>query len=227
MKPTREILCIALMLLLAGCSNPLNYRVSKLTKDQSADLHAVLTADQSAELDAWVERHTAGGAALPADVTVDKALKDQEDWLAKQQAEKTKAAKMQERRMEAFAARQQQLASLVSIALLSKTNKVLPDDRKFVAMDLQYANKTDKDIQAVKGKVNLVNVYGEPVITFDWAYDRPITSKHTVVEHNAGIVINTSVDPEVELWDTDFDKLKFTFEIKTITFKDGTSVGES
>jgi hypothetical protein len=227
MKPTREVICIALMLLLAGCSNPLNYRVSSLTKDQSADLHAVLTADQSAELDAWIERHRAGGVALPADVTVDKALKDQEDWLAKQRAEKIKAAKMQERRMEAFAAKQQQLASLVSIALLSKTNKVLPDDRKFVAMDLQYANKTDKDIQAVKGKVNLVNVYGEPVITFDWAYDRPITSKHTVVEHNAGIVINTAVDPQVQLWDTDFDKLKFTFEIKTITFKDGTSVGES
>jgi hypothetical protein len=227
MTPIRDMLCITLTLALAGCSNPLNFRVSKLTKDQSAELHAVLTADQSTELDAWVERHTAGGATLPADVTVDKALKDQENWLAKQRAEKAAAAKVQERRMEAFAAKQQQLASLVSIALLSKTNKVLPDDRKFVAMDLQYANKTDKDIQAVQGKVNLVNIYGEPVITFDWAYNRPITSKHTVVEHNAGIVIDTSMDPQVQLWGTDYDKLKFTFEIKTITFKDGTSVGES
>jgi hypothetical protein len=48
-----------------------------------------------------------------------------------------------------------------------------------------------------------------------------------VVEHNAGIVIDTSMDPQVQLWGTDYDKLKFTFEIKTITFKDGTSVGES
>jgi hypothetical protein len=227
MNPTREILCLSLTLLLAGCSNPLNYRVSKLTKDESADLHAVLTADQSAELDEWIARHTAGGAALPADVTVDKALKDQEDWLAKQQADKAKAAKIQERRMEAFAAKQRELTSLMSIALLSKTNKVLPDDRKFVAMDLQYANKTDKDIQAVQGRVNLVNIYGEPVITFDWSYNRPITSQHTVVEHNAGFVIDTSVEPQVQLWDTDYDKMKFTFEIKTIKFKDGTSVGES
>jgi|SRR5579859_7147957 len=228
MKLTREVLGIALALLLAGCSNPLNYRVSKLTPDQNRDLHAVLTADQSAELDAWIQRHTAAaGAALPADVTVGEALKDQEAWLAKQQAEKTKAAQLQKKRMEELVARQQQLASMVSVALLSKTNRVLPDDRKFVALDLQYANKTDKDIQAVKGTVNLVNVYGEPVIAFDWAYNRPITSKQTVVERNARIFISTSVEPQVALWDTDYDKLKLTFEIKTITFKDGTSVGES
>jgi hypothetical protein len=227
MKLTREILYIALTLLLGGCSNPLNYQVSKLTRDQNAALHAVLTADQSAELDTWIQRHTGAGARLPAGVTVDQALKDQEDWLAKQQAEKTKAAELQKQRMRDLAAKQQQLASLISVALLSKTNKVLPDDRKFVVLELEYANKTDKEIQAVKGTVNLVSVYGEPVIAFDWAYNRPISSKHTVVQHNAGIFISTSVDPQVALWDTDYNKLKFRFEIKTITFKDGTSVGES
>src|SRR5215472_240100 len=127
MKLTRNILYIGLTLLLASCSNPLNYRVSKLTRDQNAVLHRVLTADQSAELDAWIERHTAAGARLPAGVTVDKALKDQEDWVAKQQAEKTKAAELQSQRLRDLAARQQQLASLISVALLSKTNKVLPD----------------------------------------------------------------------------------------------------
>ena len=227
MKPTRAILYVALTLFSAACSNPLNYRVSKLTREQNAVLHADLTADQSAELDEWIERHTTAGAALPAEVTVGEALKDQEAWLAKQQAEKAQATDLQKQRMADWTAKQQQLASLVSVALLSKTNRVMPDDRKFVALDLEYANKTDKDIRAVKGTVNLVNVYGEPVIAFDWAYNRPISSKHTVVEHNAGIFISKSVDPQVELWDTDFNKLKFTFEIKTITFKDGTSAGES
>jgi len=227
MKLTGNVLCIGLTLLLAGCSNPLNYRVSKLTRDQNAALHAVLTADQSAELDAWVQRHTADGAKIPPDVTVGTALKDQEDWLTKQQIEKTKAADLQKQRMLAWAAKQRQLASLMSVALLSKTNKVLPDDRRFVALDLEYVNKTDKDVRAVKGTVNLVNVYGEPVIAFDWTYDGPISSKHTVVQHNAGLPINTSVEPQVELWDTDYDKLRFTFEIKTIIFKDGTSINGS
>jgi hypothetical protein len=227
MQLTREILCIALPLLLVDCSDPLNYRVSKLTRNQNATLHAALTADQSAELDGWIQRHTAAGANLPAGVTVDTALKDQEDWLAKQRAERAKAAELEKQRLRDLAAKQQQLASLISVALLSKTNKVMPDDRKFVALDLEYANKTDKDIQAVKGTVNLVDVYGEPVIAFDWAYNRPIRSKHTVVQHNAGVFISTSVDPQMALWDTDYNKLKFTFEIKTITFKDGTSVGES
>lgn len=228
MKLTRENLCIALTLCsLAACSNPLDYRVSKLTRDQNADLHAVLTADQSAELDAWLQRHTTAGAALPANVTVSEALKDQEAWIATQQAKKAKAAELQKQRMKDLEAKQQQFASLVSVALLSKTNRVLPDDRKFVALDLEYANKSDKDIQAVKGRVNIVNVYGDPVIAFDWTYSRPIASKHTVVEHNATIFVSASVEPQVELWGTDYDKLKFTFEIKTITFKDGTSVGDS
>ena len=227
MKLTRQILCVALPLLLAGCSNPLNYSISKLTSNQKAELHAVLTADQSAELDAWVQRRTAAGVALPAGMTVDKALKDQEAWMAKQQAEAAKAEQLQKQRIGESAAKQQQFANLVSVALLSKTNRVLPDERKFVALDLEYANKTDKDIQAVKGTVNLVSIYGEPVIAFDWAYDRPITSKHTAVEHNAGIFISKSVEPQIALWDADYDKLKFTFEIKTIKFKDGTSVGAS
>jgi|SRR5579883_2181838 len=227
MHRTRIAFGIAVALLLAGCSNPLNYRVSKLTRDQRADLHAVLTADQSAELDAWIQRHTAGGAPLPAGVTVDQALKDQEAWLAARAAEKRRAAELQEQRMAAMAAKQQQLARLVSVSLLSKTNKVLPDDRRYVALELQYSNNTDKEVTAIKGKITLVNIYGEPVIAVDWSYGSPIGSKHSVIDHDAGLAINPSVESQVALWDTDYDKLKFTFEIRTIAFKDGTSVGAS
>jgi len=222
-----EMISLTLLVLVVGCSNPLNYDVSKLTHDQQAVLHAILTADQAKNLDDWIRRHTVPGKAPPAGVTVEQALKDQADWLAKQQAQKAQAADLQKQKLAEYAAKQQEFARLVSVMLVSKTNKVLRDDRKFVAFELEYANKTDKDIQALKGVMKLANVYGEPVIDIDWSYNRGISSKQTVVEHHAGIFISKSVEPQVEFWNTDFERLKFTFEVKTITFKDGTSVSDS
>jgi hypothetical protein len=61
----------------------------------------------------------------------------------------------------------------------------------------------------------------------DWAYDRPISAQRTVVDHDAGVSISRTIEPQVELWDTDFAKLKPVFEIKTITFNDGTSMNGS
>lgn len=221
-----EMISFGLLMLTVGCSNPLNYKVSKLTSDDQAVLHAILTADQRKNLDDWIGRHTMSGKALPAGVTVDQALKDQADWLAKRQAQKTQAEELRKQKLAQQAAKQQELARLVSVALVSKTNKVLRDERKFVALELEYANKTGKDIQAVKGVMKLADIYGDPVIDIDWTYSRGISSKQTVLEPTAGVFISKS-GAQVDLWDTDFDRLKFTFEIKVITFKDGTSVSDS
>ena len=222
-----EIISLALLMLVAGCSNPLNYKVSQLTQDQQAVLHAILTADQRKNLDDWIERRTVSGKALPTGLTVDQALKDQAEWLAKQQAQKTQVEEVQKQKLAQHAAKQQELARLVSVTLVSKTNKVLRDERKFVALVLEYANKTEKDIQAVKGVIKIANTYGEPVIDIEWTYGRGISSKQTVLEHTAGIFTSSSAEAEVELWNTDFEKLKFTFEIQSITFKDGTSASDS
>jgi hypothetical protein len=215
------------LLTVAGCSNALNYKVSSLSREQKAVLHAVLTADQSAELDEWIHRHTVPGKPLPAGTTVDQALKDQAKWLADQQAAKARVADLATQKVAQHAARQQELAKLLSVALVSKANEVLRDDQKFVALELQYANKTDKEIRGVQGVMKLANTYGQPVIDIDWTFNRGIASKQTVVEHKAGIAVNQSSDSQIELWNTDFEKLKFTFEVKTITFKDGTSISDS
>lgn len=223
----KTTLLLGLLLMAAGCSNALNYKVSSLTREQKAVLHAVLTADQSAELDEWIDRHTVPGKPLPAGITVDQALKDQAKLLADQQADKARLAALATQKDAQHAAKQQELAKLISVMLVSKANEVLRDDQKFVALELQYANKTDKEIRGVQGVMKIENTYGEPVIDINWTFNRGIASKQTVVEHKAGIAVSQSSDSQIELWNTDFDKLKFTFEVKSITFKDGTSVSAS
>jgi hypothetical protein len=39
-----------------------------------------------------------------------------------------------------------------------------------------------------------------------------------------GLEINQFMDQHMKLWTTDFDKIKSTFEVQTIIFKDGTRV---
>ncbi len=116
---------------------------------------------------------------------------------------------------------------MLSVTLVSKKNKVRVDEQRFVAFDIAYANKTDKDIREVRSSLKLANIYGNPIIDLNWSYDGRISAKQTVVDHDADVDINRSSDAQVELWDTDFERLKPHFEIKTIVFNDGTSADDS
>jgi hypothetical protein len=216
-----------MMVVIAGCSNPSSYQVSKLTHDEKAELSEALTADQMTDLDNWIERHTVPGKALPTGVTVDEALKDQADWTAKLRVQKEQVAALQKKRQTEHDAKQAAFAKLLSVMLLSKTNHFQPDDGRFVSFELEYANKADKEIQAIHGVMIFVDAYGEPVIDIDWSYNQDIPSRQTIVDHLARIHIDESIPSQEAFWNTDFNKLKFKFEVKSITFKDGTNIAES
>lgn len=218
---------LAVILAIAGCSNPSDYQVSKLTRDQQLVLGEALTADQMRDLDNWIKRHTVPGEALPTGVTVDDALKDQADWTAKQRAQKEQLAALQKKRQAEHEAKQAAFAKLVSVALLSKTNHFQPDDRRFVSFELEYSNKSDKEIKAIHGVMIFGDVYGEPVIEIDWSYNEGIPPKQTIVERPARFYVDESIPSQAAFWGTDFNKLKFKFEVKSIMFKDGTSTAES
>ena len=222
-----SIVLFAMIAFVVGCSNPLNYDVAKLTPEQRRVVQQRLTVEQSKNLDDWISRNTTAGKGIPPGVTVEQALNDQTAWLAKQSLEAAKAAELRKQMQAKHAAKQDELARMLSVTLVSKKNKVRVDEQRFVAFDIAYANKTDKDIREVRSSLKLANIYGNPIIDLNWSYDGRISAKQTVVDHDAGVDINRSSDAQVELWDTDFERLKPDFEIKTIIFKDGTSVDDS
>jgi len=222
-----SIVLFAMIAFVVGCSNPLNYDVAKLTPEQRRVVQQRLTVEQSKNLDDWISRNATAGKGIPPGVTVEQALNDQTAWLAKQSLEAAKAAELRKQMQAKHAAKQDELARMLSVTLVSKKNKVRVDEQRFVAFDIAYANKTDKDIREVRSSLKLANIYGNPIIDLNWSYEGRISAKQTVVDHDAGVDINRSSDAQVELWDTDFERLKPDFEIKTIIFKDGTSVDDS
>jgi hypothetical protein len=227
--PSRDlsIILLAMFVFVVGCSNPLNYEVAKLTDNQRRLMQQILTADQSKKIDDWIDRNATASKGVPSGVTVEQALDDQTAWLAKQAQKAANAAELRRQMQAKHAARQDELARMLSVTLVSKKNKVREDGQRFVAFEIAYANKTDRDIREVKSSLKLSNIYGDAIIDLNWSYDGTISVNQTVVDRDAGVDINTSSDAQVELWDTDFEKLKSTFQIKTIIFKDRTSVDDS
>jgi hypothetical protein len=221
-----SLIFFAVFAFLVGCSDPQNYEVAKLTSQQRTRIHQVLTADQSKKLDDWINRRTITSKSVPPGVTVEQALREQDDWLAKKNIEEAKADELRRKAQVERAAKGEKLSQMLSVTLVSKRNKVQVDERKFVALEIAYRNKTDKDIQGVKGVLKLTDIYGDAIIDIPWSYDGGISAQQAAVEHDTGAFIDKSIEPQVKLWNTDFEKIIPTFEVNAIIFKDGTSMND-
>ncbi len=217
-----SVILFPVLIFVVGCSNALSYGVANLTDEQRIILRQELTTDQLQKLDDWITRNTSGGQRIPAAVTVRQALRDQAEWLSKQKIVEAKAAEVRKQAEAERAVRLKEFSAMLPVALVSKKNKVQVDEGRFVALEIAYENKTDKDIQRVDGVLRFTDIYGNTVIDIGRSFDHGIPARQTVVDHDAGVFINPLMEPQVNLWNTDFDKLKLTFEAKTILFKDGT-----
>lgn len=211
-------------ILLAGCSNPKDYEVMKLTEEQRKELGKKLTSDEGQKLAGWMMRNALGGKEPAIGTTVGQALKEQDEWIAKQKEKETAATELRKRIETERKAKQEEFGKLLSVVLVTKKNSVGGYGQKWVGLDLAYDNKSDKDIQGVKGVLKITDIFGDKILNVRWSYDGGIQAKKTKVEKRSGVNINQFKDSDMKLWNTDFDKLKSTFEISTIIFKDGTKI---
>ncbi len=156
--------------------------------------------------------------------TVAKALKEQDEWLAKQKEEEAKAAELKKKVEAERKVKQEEFAKLLSVVLVSKKNILGEYSQRWVGLELVYENKSDKDIQGVKGVLRLTDMFGDKILNVSSSYDGGIAAKQSTVERKSGIDINEFIDSNMKLWNTDSDRLKSTFEVSTIIFKDGTRI---
>jgi hypothetical protein len=225
----------ATLLLCVACSDPRDYDATKLTEEQKKELGQKLTADEGQKLTGWMLRQAFTGQKPAIGVTVRNAIKDQEQWTAKVKAEeelaaikrKQEEAKAAELRKKVEAERraaEEQFAKMLSVALTGKRNQAGEYGKRFVYLHIAYENKTDKDIEGVKGVLHISDMFGDKIINVRWSYDRGVAANKTAVETGSGLEINQFMDPHMKLWNTEFDKIKSSFEVQTIIFKDGTRV---
>lgn len=129
-------------------------------------------------------------------------------------------------------AEKEELANAVTLNVYNKdvtykdTSKWIFSD--FVELKMNCKNNTDKDIVAVKGTIKVTDLFGNPIIDISLLYDTgTIKAKSDVDIKDIGLEVNQFMDAHIKLRDTEFDKLKFSFETKSIAFSDGTILGES
>ncbi len=228
--------------LLAGCSDPKSYKVAKLTEAQKKEIGQKLTAAEGLKLTGWMMLRSMSGKDIPDDFTVGQALKEQDEWIiqddirkareaeakkisgAKEEELKKQAAEMKKQAEIERQAKLDEIASLVSVALIAKKNKEHEYNSKFVFLELVFENKSDKDIQGIKGVLTITDIFGDKIKRLTWSYDKGIKAKQKAIETDHGVDINHYINEDQKLWSTDFDKLKSSYKVATIIFKDGSKI---
>lgn len=84
-----------------------------------------------------------------------------------------------------------------------------------------FTNNTDKDIEGIKGYVNLNDLFGDRIKRVSFSYDEGIKAGESKL-YRASIDYNQFIDEDIKLKQTELAKLKYDWEITTIIYTDGT-----
>jgi hypothetical protein len=220
---TKHVIALTLTAgVLLGCSDPHKFEIAKLTEEQKQEIGKKLTADEGTKLTGYLMRTSFASKELPPGVTVGRAIKEQEEWVAKEKVEAAKAEELKRKVEAERKAKQEAFAKMLSVALVTKRNSTGEYGQRMVLLDLAFDNKSDKDIAGVKGTLHLNDMFGDKIMNIKWSYDEGVRSGQTSVERGSGMKINEFMDDHMKLWNADSDKIKANYEVQTIVFKDGT-----
>lgn len=219
------------MLFLVGCSNPNDIvlgpdpmktieanadAIKKLSEDDRKLLIYSVGMSQMAGIFASKgEPNPLAGLTIGEVISRAKKQKSVEEAKNKESEELRKRVEAQTKLM------QEEFQKILTVALVNKRNVMQEYGRRFVNLDLAYENKGSKDIQGVKGVLKITDIFGDKIMNIRWSYDKGIKAGKTATEKTVGIDVNQFKDDHMKLWNTDFDKLKSTFEVQTIIFVGG------
>jgi len=214
-------------LTLTGCKNVRDIELSKLTPEQSAALDKKLNGEEMRLLIAYRMRTgmsaAFGGSGAPYGMTVRQAIEEERKWGENQKLEEAKADALKQKVDAERKAKQQEFSQLLSAALVNKKNVEGEYAQQSVALEIAFENKTDKDIQGVKGVLKLSDIFDDTIAKIRVSYDGGINARK-VATYKGGVEINKFMEKDMKLWNTDFDKLKAQFETSTVIFRDGTKI---
>lgn len=230
------LVLLVIAVLLSACSNPKDTPLpTSFDKMESIKPQLDKLTSEERELFAkYYLRHTVGAAMgglfgvkedpIPEGMTIGKAIDEQRDYAAKAKIKEDEAKALQEKVAAERKAKQEEFAKLITVAVVNKKNVMQEYGRRFVALDVAFENKSDKDIAGVKGVLKITDMFDDKIVNLRWSNDKGVKAKQTMVERGSGMDINQFMDEHMKLWNADFEKLKSTFEVSTIVFKDGTKI---
>ena len=230
-KIFRLILCVLCICALAACSNPNDIvlgadpmktieanaeAIKKLSEeDRKLLIYSVGMSQMAGIFASKGEPNPLAGLTIGEVLSRAKKKKAETEAKNKESEELRKKVEAQTKLM------QEEFQKILTVALVNKRNVMQEYGRRFVNLDMAYENKGNKDIQGVKGVLRVTDIFGDKILNVRWSYDKGIKAGKTATEKNVGIDINQFKEDDMKLWNTDFDKLKSSFDVQTIIFVGG------
>ena len=89
---------------------------------------------------------------------------------------------------------------------------------------LKYINHTDKDIKGFLAETYFYDMFGELVYTLDFKYEWDVIPANGSTNFNTAVDLNQSKDADMRFYNLPFENMTFKYKIKSIIFRDGTSI---
>jgi len=110
---------------------------------------------------------------------------------------------------------------IISVKLLDKRFSEL-EYEEYIFFDIELkATGLDKPARAIKGSLNLQDLFGETKLRIGWTIDNPINPGGKAIEKGTGFEYNQFIDSHKWARSTRLQDMKATFTVKSIIYKDG------
>jgi hypothetical protein len=227
-----KLLVISLMLLtLTACSDPrkevLPTDLSGESLNKFGEKIKDLPEDDKKLLAGYMMRaemsKTFGNEKVPVGITVQQAIDNQKSWVAKNEAEE-KAQKAKAEKMKAEAdAKKQEAKNALAVTVYDK-QIIQGDFDKSIVLRIDFQNKTNKTITAVKGIINFKDKFGDPVNSMNFSETNLVIAPHQSEKRDLGRHLNEFMNDDKVFADTSLNDLTYEFIPDQILFDDGSKI---
>lgn len=115
----------------------------------------------------------------------------------------------------------------VTVTVVSKGQKPKDYNRglynNYVETSLNVKNNTTKDIQGVQGNLKVMDLFGVEILTMGCDFTGKTITVDTSQDYNMVYEVNPYMSEQMKYYSTDFQDLKFEYNVKSIVFMDGTT----
>jgi len=95
--------------------------------------------------------------------------------------------------------------------------------QEYIFFDLEFsATGLDKPARAIKGTLNLADLFGEVKMRVSWSVDDPLQPGGTVTERGTGFKYNQFMDDHRWVRATSQNDMTATCRVESILYQDGT-----
>lgn len=111
--------------------------------------------------------------------------------------------------------------NIVTVHLLNK-KFTEQDYQKFIFFDIEFtAAGLEKPARAIKGRLNLNDLFGETKMRLGWTIEKEMRPGATIAERGSGFKYNQFMNEHQWVLATDLTNMTATFTVQSILFKDG------